>query len=196
MSYLMAVVALGGFFVALERFFFLHRGRIRSRDFVAGIVNSLRKGRTVEALGLCEETPGPVAAVVKVGLLNIRRSHRELMLSLQTAAAAEVPLLEKRVNTLLFLSRFVQLLGLVGALLELRAPFAAVVRGMPLLSTQALAGAIFGALGYLAAAVGLGAAFYLCYHLLSGRVRALVAEMERAATELQSYVADTPAASR
>lgn len=177
-----------GFLVALERFFYLHKGKIRSRDFVSGIVNLLKNGRTVEALSLCEETPGPVAAIVKAALLNLRRMPQELMLSLQMTAAGEIPLLEKRVNTLLFLSRLVQLVGLMGALWELRAPFEAVAQNGTLLSTQGFANATLKSLMWLVSAVGLGAVFYSLYHLLNGRVRALISDMERAAIELQSQI--------
>lgn len=188
MWYLMSGVALAGLLVGLERFFYLHKGKIRSGDFVAGIVNLLKKGRVVEALTLCEETPGPVAAIVKVGLLNIRRSPTELMLSLQSAAASEIPLMEKRVNTLLFISRLVQLLGLLGALLALREPFLSLAMGGELLNTQVFGVATTQALQWLIVGLGLGIVFYACYHLLNGRVRALVAEMERAAVELQSQM--------
>jgi len=188
MWYLMIAVAFAGFFVALERFLYLHKGKIRSGDFVAGIVNLLKKGRTVEALSLCEETPGPVAAIVKVGLLNIRKQTPELTLALQSAAAAEIPLLEKRVNTLLFLSGVVQFLGLLGALLVLRRPFEQLAEGGALLSTQVFGAATVAALTWLICALALGIIFYSLYHLLNGRVRALVSEMERAAVEPQSQM--------
>ena len=188
MLYLMIAVALLGFAVAVERFFYLHKGKIRSKDFVTGIVNLLKKGRTVEALSLCEETPGPVAAIVKVGLLNVRRSAAEMMLSLQGAAAAEVPLLEKRVNSLLFFSRMVQLLGVLGALIAMREPFMQLSRGGELLGVNTFAAVTALAMGWLIAGVALGTIFYAVYHLLNGRVKALVAEMERAAVELQSQM--------
>ena len=189
MVYLISLVTLAGLAIALERFFYLHKGKIRSGDFVMGIVNLLKKGRTVEALSLCEETPGPVATIVKVGLVNIRRSHQELTLALQSSAAAEIPLLEKRVNTLLFLSRVVQLLGLLGALLQLRIPFAELIKnGGALLSTQSFASATLGALTWVSVGLAIGILFYSLYHILNGRVRALVAEMERSAVELQSQM--------
>ena len=54
----------------IERLLFLHRGQIRAQAFVDGIKNILAKRRLVEALTVCEETPGPVAAVVKAALLH------------------------------------------------------------------------------------------------------------------------------
>ena len=56
--------------LALERVLFLHRGQIRATTFLEGIKNILAKRRLVEALTVCEETPGPVAAVVKAALLH------------------------------------------------------------------------------------------------------------------------------
>ena len=53
-------MSLIGFLVFVERVLFLHRGQIRSSEFVTGIKNIVRKQRLVEALTLCEETPGPV----------------------------------------------------------------------------------------------------------------------------------------
>ncbi len=45
--------------VFIERALYLHRGQIRSTAFVSGIKNILAKRRLVEALTVCEETPGP-----------------------------------------------------------------------------------------------------------------------------------------
>lgn len=188
MIYLMSLVCAVGFLISLERFIYLHKGKIRSGDFVTGIVNLMKKGRTVEALGLCEDTPGPVAVIVKVGLMNIRKTPRELTLALQSAAGAEVPLMEKRVNTILFLSRVVQLLGLMGALVSLRTPFEELMKKGGLMDTQVFAAATCAALTWIAVALGVGILFYAFYHILNGRVRALVAEMERAAVELQSQM--------
>ncbi|MEY2881613.1 MAG: hypothetical protein RLZZ15_3993, partial [Verrucomicrobiota bacterium] len=50
--------------LVIERALFLHRGQIKRKEFVDGIKNILAKRRLVEALTVCEETPGPVAAVV------------------------------------------------------------------------------------------------------------------------------------
>lgn len=188
MIWLFVVLAVVGFVVALERSLFLHKGKIRSGDFVAGIVNLLKKGRAVEALSLCDETPGPVAGIVKVAVLNLKKPQADFQLALQASAASEIPLLEKRVHTLLFLSRLAQLLGVLAALIAFREPFAALAFGRaPVISTQAFGASMIEALGYLAVAVGLSAVFYAFYHLLNGRVRALVAEMERAAIEIASH---------
>src|ERR1044071_10443741 len=80
----------------LERLLFLHRGQIRAKAFIDGIKNALAKRRLVEALTLCEETPGPVAAVVKAALLHADDSPESLRFHVQEAAVVELPLLERR----------------------------------------------------------------------------------------------------
>ncbi len=70
MMLVLAGLAVLGVMVFVERLLFLHRGQIRAREFLEGIRNILAKRRLVEALTVCEETPGPVAAVVKVALLH------------------------------------------------------------------------------------------------------------------------------
>ena len=69
--FLMSLAALAVF---IERVLFLHRNQIRSREFLAGIENTLKKGRLVEALTVCQDTPGPAAAMVKAGLMSFRKS--------------------------------------------------------------------------------------------------------------------------
>ena len=61
--------------VFVERLLFLHRNQIRSKEFLSGIENSLSKGRLIEALTICQDTPGPAAAMVKAGLMSFRENN-------------------------------------------------------------------------------------------------------------------------
>src|ERR1035438_2145318 len=70
MMAVLLVLGLAAFVLVVERTLYLHRGQIRSTAFINGIKNILAKRRLVEALTVCEETPGPVAAVVKAALLH------------------------------------------------------------------------------------------------------------------------------
>ena len=63
--YSLLFVSAIGFILFIERALYLHKGQIGTEDFLNGIRNLLVKKRHVEALTLCEETPGPLAKVVK-----------------------------------------------------------------------------------------------------------------------------------
>jgi len=93
--WVLLLMSLISFIIFIERVLFLHRGQIRSSEFVTGIKNIVRKQRLVEALTLCEETPGPVPSLVKASLLHFGEKEEKIRYEIQEAALVEIPVLEK-----------------------------------------------------------------------------------------------------
>ena len=175
--------------VFAERALTLHRGQIRSTAFLAGIKNILVKRRLMEAITVCEETPGPVAVVVKAALLHHEADESKLRLAVQEAALIELPILERRLGALAAIAQVAPLLGLLGTVLGmLRAFHAFVTLGGNFATPAALAGGMWEAL--LATAFGLAVAVptHLAHHFLRGRVRVLTHDMEWAANEMIRFV--------
>src|ERR1035438_2840537 len=100
--------------VFAERTLYLHRCQIRSTAFLSGIKNILAKRRLVEALTVCEETPGPVAAVVKAALLHADDDPEAMRFHVQEAAVVELPALERRIGAGGAIAQVAPLLGLLG----------------------------------------------------------------------------------
>src|SRR3954463_4065803 len=98
--WLLVLVGIIALAIFIERALFLHRGQIRSTEFLNGIKNLLQKDRLMEALTLCEETPGPVAAVIKAGLRHAADDEPAMRFAVQEAALAELPVLERRISAL------------------------------------------------------------------------------------------------
>lgn len=72
---LMAGVALS---VIIERLLYYHRVQIDSAQFLAGVRNVLKRDNVIEAVSICDATPGPVSRLVKAAILNrdeIGRAH-------------------------------------------------------------------------------------------------------------------------
>ncbi|MFI5336804.1 MAG: MotA/TolQ/ExbB proton channel family protein [Opitutales bacterium] len=115
--WLLVLVGAVALVIFIERALYLHRGQIRSTEFLQGIKNLLQKGRLMEALTLCEETPGPVAAVVKAALRQARADEPAMRFAVQEAALTELPALERRIGSLAAIAQIVPLLGLLGTLL-------------------------------------------------------------------------------
>src|SRR5579871_1518112 len=111
--------------VFIERTLYLHRGQIRSTSFVNGIKNILAKRRLIEALTVCEETPGPVAAVVKAALLHASDDEAKMRFAVQEAALVEIPSLERRLGTIAAIAQVAPLVGLLGTLLGMIMTFRA-----------------------------------------------------------------------
>ncbi|MBW8781968.1 MAG: MotA/TolQ/ExbB proton channel family protein [Verrucomicrobia bacterium] len=182
---LMAVIALVLF---IERTFYLHRGQIRSTAFVNGIKNILAKRRIVEALTLCEETPGPVAAVVKAALIHAHDDEVRMRYAVQEAAVVELPALERRLGSIAAIAQVAPMVGLLGTVLGMATTFHAFMQGGQYATAQALSQGMWQALLAAAGSLVVAIPAHLSYHFLQGRVRALVRDVEWAGNEIMRYL--------
>jgi biopolymer transport protein ExbB len=142
----------------------------------------------MEALTVCEETPGPVAAVVKAGLRHAQDDEQAMRFAVQDAALTEIPVLERRINALAAIAQIAPLLGLLGTLLGMIRTFWLFNQGGDYATPAVLAGGMWEAL--LTAATGLAVAIpaHVARHFLNGRVRALVHDMEWVGNETMRFL--------
>lgn len=186
MMWILLLIGLIGVVMFVERVLYLHRGQIRSTAFINGIKNILAKRRIVEALTVCEETPGPVAAVVKAALLHAEDDADRMRFHVQEAAVVELPALERRIGAIAAIAQVAPLVGLLGTVLGMVTTFLAFNRDYA--TASALAKGMWQAL--LATAGGLVIAIpaHLAHHFLIGRVRAIVRDVEWAGNEIMRYL--------
>jgi biopolymer transport protein ExbB len=170
----------------IERALYLHRGQIRSTAFMSGIKNILAKRRLVEALTVCEETPGPVAAVVKAALLHADDDAESMRFHVQEAAVVELPALERRIGAIGAIAQVAPLLGLLGTVLGLITTFSAFQHDYA--TASALAKGMWEALFCTAGGLMLAITAHLMLHFLNGRVRAIVRDMEWSGNEIMKYL--------
>ena len=180
--------ALGALFLTLfiERTLYLRRGQIRSTAFVNGIKNILAKRRLVEAITVCEETPGPVAAVVKAALLHAEDDADAMRFHVQEAAVVELPALERRLGAIAAIAQVAPLVGLLGTVLGLITTFLAFQKDF--MAASALSHGMWEALLSAAGGLMLAIPAHLGYHFLNGRVRAIVRDMEWAGNKIMRYL--------
>src|SRR5438477_11683781 len=77
--------------VFVERLLHYHRAQINSTEFLHGVRNVLKRDNVVEALSICDATPGPVARLVKTAILNRDRGREGVRDALEEAGLLEVP---------------------------------------------------------------------------------------------------------
>jgi len=186
--WVLAALALLGLMLFVERVLFLHRGQIRPKTFLDGIKNALAKRRLVEALTLCEEAPGPVAAVVKAALLHANAAEDTMRFHVQEAAVVELPALERRLGAIAALAQVAPLIGLLGTVLGMVTTFRAFEQGGNFAMASALSAGLWQALLATAGSLMLAIPAHLAYHFLSGRVRAIVRDVEWAGNEIMKYL--------
>src|ERR1700739_1679908 len=103
--------------VFIERALHCHRAQINSMEFLNGVRTVLKRDNVVEALSICDATPGPVARLVKTAILNRDHGRERVREALEEAGLAEVPRLEEKLNLLATIAQIAPLLGLLGTIL-------------------------------------------------------------------------------
>ncbi|MBC2593013.1 MotA/TolQ/ExbB proton channel family protein [Ruficoccus amylovorans] len=182
------VLSLIGFIFFVERTLYLHKGQIRTNTFVDGIKNLVRKRRLLEALTVCEETPGPVASVVKAALLNHDKSEEKMRGAIRDAALVEIPSLERRVGTIAAIAKISPLLGLLGTIVALLNAFLTMQEKGPYANASNFSGDVAQALITTATGLAIAIMAYLAHHFLHGRVRALVHDMEWVGNDIIQFL--------
>lgn len=179
-----SVIAFGVF---LERIWQLHKARIDTEKFVEEISEMIKRNRIMEALDKCNNTPGPIAQIMKAGILKHDRTREEIRESIQDAGIHEVPRLEKNLNVLATIAHISPLLGLLGTVTGMVKSFQVIqqqaVSMMPV-NPGDLAGGIWEALITTVAGLSVAIPTYVAYNYLVSRVDDFVLDMEKSATEL------------
>jgi len=180
------VLGLTGLVIFVERALYLHRVQIRAKAFLDGIRNILAKRRLIEALTVCEETPGPVAAVVKAALLHADADAATMRFHVQEAAIVELPALERRLGAMSALAQVAPLLGLLGTALGMLATFLAFDRDYA--TASALSRGMWQSMLSTIAGLMVAIPAHLARHFLVGRVRSIVGDIEWAGNEIMRYL--------
>jgi biopolymer transport protein ExbB len=191
MMWLILITSAAAVAVFVERVLHYHRAQINSMEFLNGVRNVLRRDNVVEAISICDATPGPVARLVKVAILNRDKGRDGVREALEETGLIEVPPLEAKLNLLATIAQIAPLMGLLGTVLGFIQVFTTLQTKTTVPTMQDMSGGVWQAL--ICTAMGLAVAIpcYAGYNYLVSRVNAIVLDMERAATEITNILADT-----
>jgi biopolymer transport protein ExbB len=184
-----SAVALAVFF---ERLLQYHRDQIDSTQFLNGVRNVLKRDNVVEALAICDATPGPVPRLVKTAILNREKGREAVREALEDAGSWEVPRLEQKLNLLATVAQIAPLLGLLGTVLGFITVFKVVHAEGLNAHIGNLADGIYQALICTAAGLAVSIPSYAGYNYLVGRVNTIVLDMEQASSEILNIVTSPP----
>jgi biopolymer transport protein ExbB len=176
----------------LERLLSLHRARIKSEDFIAGICNNLRRGNVNEALAICDDTPGPVAVIVRAAILNRQADKESIRTAIENAGRTEISRMERRLSLLATVAQVAPIFGLLGTVLGLIQSLQAMKLAAPLVQPVDVMSGLMQALVTTAVGLAVAAPCYIGFSFLVGKVEKIVIDMERSASDLIAFLAGTP----
>lgn len=188
MFWLIVVLILIAIGVFLDRLLRLRKIGIDPQDFLQGVFNVLDKGQVSEALAICEETPGPLPALVSEAVTHRDSEEGHLRELLAATAHAELSRLERRAMLLSLFAQLLPLLGLIGTFVCGYSALVAIDAEAPLVQTGVAVRAVAEALTTTIAGL-IGAAFcYAAHHILVLRTDALSLNMDMATALTLDYL--------
>src|SRR6266478_2985132 len=188
--YLILLTSAVAVVVFIERFLHCHRAQINSTEFLNGVRTVLRRNNVVEALSICDATPGPVARLVTTAILNRDHGRERVREALEEAGLTEVPRLEEKLNLLATIAQLAPLLGLLGTVLGFIQTFTLMQKEGLYAHVGQLSFGIWQAMVCAAAGLAVAIPAHAGYNYLVSRVNSIVLDMERAATEIVNIVAE------
>ena len=192
--WLIAASSVVALIVFVERVFHLHRARIRGDDFLSGICNILRRGNIDEALAICEDTPGPIAYIVKTAILHRSASRDGMRDAIDEAGRSEIVRMERRLVIIASVAQTAPLLGLLGTVIGMIRALMEMMKMAPLVQSENIVGWLLQALVTTAAGLTVAIPCYVGYNFLATRIEKIVVDMERAASEIMAFLSgDKPA---
>jgi len=170
--------------IIIERSIVFAKAKINVNEFLTKIRKSLLVNRNVkEAIKVCEQYRGPVASVVKAGLLRYGHDREDIEKTIENAALYELDRLEKRIGGLATTANVAPMLGFLGTVSGMIKSFGTLAE-QGLTNPAAVAVGISEALITTAAGLIIAIPAQLAYNWFTTKVTRFVRDIETASNML------------
>lgn len=183
--FILIVCSIIAFTIFIERLMQLHSAEIDTNQFIVSMRHSINNGNIVEAIKICEDTGGPIAAIVKSGLTKHNRSKEQIESAMEISGLIEIARLEKNAKILSIIAYVAPLIGLLGTVLGFIQAFSEMrLSGLVDISATRIGEAMEYALVTTAAGLVVAIPSILAYNYIVSRVESLVLEMQTSSAEI------------
>jgi biopolymer transport protein ExbB len=170
--------------IIIERTIVFAKAKINVNDFLTKIRKSLLVNRNVkEAIKVCEQYRGPVASVVKAGLLRYGHDREDIEKTIENAALYELDRLEKHLGGLATTANVAPMLGFLGTVSGMIKTFGTLAE-QGLTNPAAVAVGISEALITTATGLIIAIPAQLAYNWFTTKVTRFVRDIETASNML------------
>jgi biopolymer transport protein ExbB len=186
-----SIVGLG---IAIERFISLRRAKIIPPDFIGGLMVAIKNAGSDlrSAIDYCDNSKSPVGNIFKAGIMNLSKGEAFVEKAIEDAGAREVDKLKRSLRGLAVITSVSPLLGLLGTVYGMITAFeTSTMVGIG--KGTLLASGIYEALVTTAAGLTIAIPTLLLYQYFSGRVDAIVDEIDDMGIEFMNHLNFTSA---
>jgi biopolymer transport protein ExbB len=181
--------AILGVAFSIERFITLGKCKINQALFLEQLGGYIRKGDAKGAEDLCDRTKGPVAAILRAGLLRRDKGLDTIEKGIETAAGVEVNFLERGLIVLASVVVIAPMLGFLGTVSGMINAFGAIAAAKNV-EASLVASGIQEALITTAAGLMIAIPIQMCYNWFLSQIGRYVVEMEEASGFLVDTITD------
>ncbi len=185
---LIVLLGIAALLVFFERLLHLRRAQIDYGDFLKGVCNVLENGNIEEAMMICEDTPGPAAAVVLTAIRHRQGTPEAIRAAVENTGRAEISRLERRLASLAVTCQIAPLLGLLGTLLGVVSIVQTMNAQAPVVQSTDLTAGLMQALVTTVAGLLVAIPCHAMYSMLMVRIERIVLDMEASASEIVAYL--------
>jgi len=193
-----AVATLVAVWFTTERLVVLRRGRVIPKPFVQRFLKLLDEGELSrdEALEICLKNDSPVAHVFAHGVRKWDKPSVEVEQAIIDGGERQVSALRSHLRVINGVATITPMIGLLGTVVGMLESFHNIADAGAMGKTSQLASGIALALVTTAAGLGIAIPALISYMYLSGRVDALVMEMDQLAQNVVTSVSTEALADR
>lgn len=170
-------------YLFVERMFTIRSASANPDEVTSRIRNYVQAGDIRGALSYCSKTDTPMTRILERGLERLGRPISEIQAAVEAEGKNEAFNLEKRTNLLASIAGIAPMIGFFGTVMGMIKAFQEIQRLQGNVNPSVLAGGIWEALLTTAAGLAVGILAFFFYNYLLGRIKRLVNDMERSATD-------------
>ena len=194
--FLSSIIAVG---VALERWQAMRRADVDADSLLDDLHDAIEAGDVDNAIELCEETTGPVAETLAVGLRKLRflvrigkggeDIEKGIVQAMEEHSGQVINVLERNLTVLATVASMAPILGMLGTVVGMIMAFGS-IHSSGNLSGEAVAGGISEALLCTAAGLIVAAIATVAFNYFTTRVNRFVLQIQAAGTEMVELLLD------
>jgi biopolymer transport protein ExbB len=173
----------------LERAYTLAKARANTRALMADVLNAVRRDGVTAGERICEQTKGPIAAIVHAGLRQAAKGPEAVEKAIEAVGAVEMSFLERGLIWLATISTVAPLLGFLGTVQGMRHVLAAMAAADHF-SAKLVTGGISEALIATEAGLIVAIPASLAHNIFLSVIDRFVVEMEESSSELVNAISD------